>query len=79
MFYYVLQILSSDPEAGFLKDLKVCLYIGKRLHIVNFGFAILDEGEKAYSAAGNHYLTIFKEPESYDSLKKCLSDIISEV
>ena len=86
MFYYVLQISSSDPDAGFLKDLKVRVKltgdgtnIGKRLHVVNFGFTILDEGDKAYSAAGNHCLAIFKEPESYDSLKKCLSDFISEV
>ena len=53
--------------------------IGKRLHVVNFGFTILDEGDKAFSAAGNHCLAIFKEPESYDSMKKCLSDIIDEV
>lgn len=85
MFYYVLQISSSDPDAGFLKDLKVCVKLtgdgtntGKRLHVVNFGFTILHEGDKAYSAVGNHCLAIFKEPESYDSLKKCLSDI-SEV
>ena len=53
--------------------------IGKHLHVVNFGFTLLDEGDKAYSPAGNHYLAIFKEPESYQSLKNCLKDIISEV
>ena len=26
--------------------------IGKHLHVVNFGFILLDEGEQAYSAAG---------------------------
>lgn len=52
--------------------------IGKRLHVVNFGFALLDEGDKAYSSEGNHCLAIFKEPESYDCLKLCLSDIIDE-
>ena len=53
--------------------------IGKHLHVVNFGFTLLDEGDKAYSPAGNHCLAIFKEPESYQSLKNCLKDIISEV
>ena len=53
--------------------------IGKHLHVVNFGFTLLDEGDKAYSPAGNHCLAIFKEPESYQSLKNCLEDIISEV
>ena len=47
--------------------------------MVNFGFTLLDEGDKAYSPAGNHCLVIFKEPESYQSLKNCLKDIISEV
>ena len=49
------------------------------MHVVNFGFTLLDEGSKAYSAEGNHFLAIFKEPESYDSLEKCLSDIVKEV
>ena len=34
--------------------------IGKRLHVVNFTFTMLDEGEKAYSAEGNHVLAIVK-------------------
>ena len=42
--------------------------IGKRLHVVNVAFTLLDEGEKAYSAAGNHCIAIIKEPESYESL-----------
>ena len=53
--------------------------VGKRLHVVNFGFTILDEGDIACSAAGNHCLAIFKEPESYQSLKNALKDIISDV
>lgn len=40
--------------------------IGKHLHVVNFVFTILDEGDLAYSAAGNHCIAIFKESESYD-------------
>ncbi len=53
--------------------------IGKRLHVVNFGFTILDEGEKAYSAERNRCLAIIKEPESYESLQKSLADIVKEV
>ena len=30
--------------------------MGKRLHVVNFTFTILDEGRKAYSAEGNYCL-----------------------
>ena len=45
---------------------------------LNFGFTILDE-DNACSASGNHCLAIFKDPESYDSLKECLSDIIADV
>ena len=53
--------------------------IGKRLHVVNFGFTFLDEGETAYSASGNHCLAIIKEPEDYDSMSNALKDIKAEV
>ena len=33
----------------------------------------------AYSATGNHCIAIFKESESYDSLKLCLQDTIRDV
>ena len=52
--------------------------IGKHLH-VNFAFTILDEGDAAYSASGNHCIAILKESEDYDSLKVGLHDIIKEV
>ena len=32
--------------------------IGKRLHVVNFAFTLLDEGDKAYSAAGESNLCL---------------------
>ena len=32
--------------------------IGKRLHVVNFGFTLLDEEDKAYSAAGESSLCL---------------------
>ena len=35
--------------------------------------------EVAYTSEGNHMLTIFKEPENYDSLRQALSDIRREV
>ena len=52
--------------------------IGKRLHVVVFTFTILDEDQTG-SAAGNHILAVFKQPESYDCLKLALEDIIEEV
>ena len=53
--------------------------IGKHLHVVNFVFTILDEGEKACTASGNHCIAILKESESYDAMKLGLKDIIREV
>ena len=49
--------------------------IGKRLHIVNFTFTLLNEGDAAYSSEENHPLAIFKDPEDYNSLSQALSDI----
>ena len=40
---------------------------------------MLDEGDKVYSYEGNHPLAIFRAKESYESLKRALEDIISEV
>ena len=40
--------------------------IGKRLHVINFMFTFLDEGEKAY---WNHCLAIFKEQEYHGGCK----------
>ena len=78
-------IKTSPPNAPFLQDrqLKVKLSgdgtnIGKRLHVVGFTFTLLDENQ-ACSSEGNHLLAVFKEPESYDSLKQALEDIIYEV
>ena len=50
---------------------------GKRLHVICFTFTILEEKTGSYE--GNHILAVFKEPESYDSLKNALADIIEEV
>ena len=75
-----------SPDAEFISKQQVRVKltgdgtnIGKRLHVVNFGFTILDEGELAYSAAGNHCIAIFKETEDYNSLRIALQDIVAEV
>lgn len=47
--------------------------------MVNFAFTLLDKGEKGYAATGNHCIAIIKEPESYESLKQALEDIIKDV
>ena len=52
--------------------------IGKRLHVENFTFTLLDEGSAAYSSEGNHILVIAKVPEDYDSLKNVLEDLVRE-
>ena len=53
--------------------------IGKRLHVVNFTFTLLEEGTHAYSYEGNHILVIFKESEKYEQLRMALDDIRMEV
>ena len=53
--------------------------IGKRLHVVNFTFTLLEEGALAYSAEGNHPLAIIKESEKYDEMCSALEDIRKEV
>ena len=75
-----------SPDAEFISKEQVRVKltgdgtnIGKHLHVVNFGFTILDEGELAYSAAGKHCIAIFKQTEDYDSLKIALQDIVREV
>lgn len=53
--------------------------IGKQLHVINFTYTLLDEGEKACSAEGNHTLAVFREHKNYQSLKKALEDAILKV
>ena len=81
---YLLQHTSDD--APFKSTGTVCVKlsgdgtnIGKRLHVVNFGFTLLDEGCKAWSCEGNHCLAIFKQPEKYEAMKNALGDVIDEV
>ena len=56
------------PPSRLIKNIRMKLsgdgtLIGKHLHVINFAFTLLDEGEKAYSYEGNHCLAIFKEKE----------------
>ena len=72
------RLVSNIFERHFISISNSCI-LGKRLHVINFTFTLLDEGEKAYSYEGNHPLAIFGAPESYASLKKSLRGVISEV
>ena len=81
-----MQIDDSPPDAAFLVSRKVKVKltgdgtnIGKHLHVVNFVFTILEEEEKAHSAARNHCVAIFKATENYDDMKLCLQDIVKDV
>ena len=53
--------------------------IGKRLHVINVTFTVLDEGALAQAADGNHLIDVIKESENYDKLSKALADIRRDV
>ena len=78
--------VATNPNAEFINNRKIRVKltgdgtnIGKQLHVINFAFTILDEGDKAYSTAGNHCIAIIKQNESYESLKLALQTIIKDV
>ena len=57
---------ASPCDASFIRDRTVRVKltgdgtnIGKHLHVVNFTFTILDEGDLVYGAAGNHCIAIY--------------------
>ena len=81
---HLVQIMPPDASFKVAQTVKVKLAgdgtrIGKHLHVIDFTFAVLDEGSKAYTYEGNHVLATFKEPENYESLRNSLQDIIAEV
>ena len=81
---HLVQVTPSNAPFKATRNIRIKLAgdgtrIGKHLHVVNFTFAMLDEGSKVYSYEGNHVLAVFKEPEDYESLKNTLEDIIAEV
>ena len=53
--------------------------IGKRLHVVNFTFTLLEEAAHTCSYERNHILAIFKEAEKYEHLRLALDDLHNEV
>ena len=53
-------------------------WVGKRLHIVTFGFTLLEEGAAAKSS-GNHSVCLLKQPEDYHNLALGLKDIRDEI
>lgn len=50
--------------------------LGKRLHVINVTFTLLDEGQMAQSEQGNHSIAILKVPEHYDDVANGLKDFI---
>lgn len=53
--------------------------MGKRMHIVTFGFTLLEEGSAAKSSSGNHSVCLLKQSEDYPSLALGLKDIRDEI
>ena len=79
-------IKNTSPNEAFRQNHKICVKlsgdgtnVGKRLHVINMSFTILDEDSKAMSADGNHVVAIIKEPEDYKKLAESLSDIRRDV
>ena len=52
--------------------------IARGLTVVNIAFTILEEGQRACSASGNHSIAILKVSDSYDELAAALEDICAE-
>ena len=50
--------------------------IARGFSVVNFAFTILEEGQNACSAKGNHTIAILKVSENYDDLAAGLEDIL---
>ena len=79
-------IKNTPSNAAFKLDHKIRVKlsgdgtnIGKRLHVINITFTMLDEGGKAMSADGNHLIAVIKESENYDKLEQSLADITKDV
>ena len=73
----------SDPElqksAIQVKFSGDGIWIGKRLHVVNFTYTVIKEERKAMSERGNYCLAIVQVKEEYDALRESLSDICQEM
>lgn len=53
--------------------------IGKRLHVINITFTILEEGSRAMAAEGNHLVAVVKIQENYDDLFVAMGDIRHDI
>ena len=79
-----ISILLKSPDVNVDHIIRVKLtgdgtWVGKGLHLINFGFTVLEEGSLAYSCDGNHPLAIFSSNEDYDGLYNALADIREDV
>ena len=54
------------------------LLVNMHIHVVNIAFTLLNEGNCAMSADGNHTIAVLKVKEDYENIKIELSDIINE-
>lgn len=79
-------LMKNSPNAAFKENHKIRVKlsgdgtnIGKRLHVINVTFTVLDEGTLAQAAGGNHLIAVIKEPENYETLSKALTDIRKDV
>lgn len=83
LYVRVVKLIEQSPSNALFRTNKRFFWrwneIGKKLHVVHVTSTLLDEGAAAYSSDGNHPIAIFKEPEDYESLEKCLSDILTEM
>ena len=52
--------------------------IARGLTIINVAFTVLEEGNQATLALGNHCVAIFKMTDNYDNLAAALEDICNE-
>ena len=82
------RLLAISPEDAVFKQKKMLRVklsgdgtrIGKRLHVTNFTFTILDdEGPIAHTSEGNHIHAIVKVSDKYELLKLALEDICHDV
>ena len=67
-----------DLETLYIKFIGDGTRVGKRLHIVNFGYTILNEKRKAMADNGSYYLAIIKIKEDYDNMREALTDIVAD-
>ena len=54
-------------------------WVGKRLHVVNFTYTIIEEGKRAMADKGNYCLAILKIKENYNEIRHGLEDLINDM